>query len=411
MPVAIVDREPRVAELMGIINAATAELTAVIASVLEDGSWQIAGVRSPEHWARVHCGLSARRAIDLVRLAERRKELPECVALFDAGLITEDAACAIARRAPAERDAELAELAPHLMHPQLLRALRSFSKPKPKKPEPERQREVSFGADEDGWWRMIVGTSLDDGSVFELALRRARDQLFHERHPDQETENPRTSTITWADALRRMADLALANLDGAGRRPGERYQVVFHLDPTQGDARLHLGPILPDTLRRYLLCDADVRAMFEHNDVLLAMTSRLRTVDDRMRSFIENRDGGCRVPGCEQTWWLHIHHIVHWEDGGTTTSENLCCLCPYHHRLHHEGLLGITGDPSTSTGLIFTDKYGRPIVPVAPTPPEQLPDPPETPYVHPTGEHVDWRWVSWQDFERWHQRHGPPNSN
>src|SRR3954449_4299526 len=146
MPVAMVDREPRVAELMGIINAATAELTALVSSVLEDESWQMPGVSSPQHWVRVTCGVSARRAMELVRVAERRRELPECVALFDAGLMTEDAACAIAKRAPAERDGELANLAPHLMHPQLLRALASM--PKPKTPEPERERQVSFGADD-----------------------------------------------------------------------------------------------------------------------------------------------------------------------------------------------------------------------------------------------------------------------
>src|SRR3954447_2038372 len=171
MPVAVVDREPRVAELMGIINAATAELTALVASVLEDGSWQIPGVSSPQHWVRVTCGVSARRAIELGRLAERRAELPQWGALFDAGLMPEDAACAIAKRAPIERDGELANLAPHLMHPQLLRALGSMPKPEPKEPEPEREREreVSFGAGDDAWWKMVVGTSLDDGAVIELA--------------------------------------------------------------------------------------------------------------------------------------------------------------------------------------------------------------------------------------------------
>src|SRR3954462_8364820 len=168
MPVAMVDREPRVAELMGIINAATAELTALIGSVLEDESWQMPGVSSPQHWVRVTCGVSARRAIELVRLAERRAELPECVALFDAGLMTEDAACAIAKRAPAERDAEMANLAPHLMHPQLLRALGLLPKPKKPGPDPERERQVSFGGDDDGWWKMTVGTSIDDGAVIEL---------------------------------------------------------------------------------------------------------------------------------------------------------------------------------------------------------------------------------------------------
>src|SRR4051812_49886801 len=98
MPVAMVDREPRVAELMGIINAATAELTALVASVLEDESWQMPGISSPQHWVRVTCGVSARRAVELVRVAERRAGLPRGVALFDAGLVSEGAGGGVAPR-------------------------------------------------------------------------------------------------------------------------------------------------------------------------------------------------------------------------------------------------------------------------------------------------------------------------
>ncbi|MEY2588606.1 MAG: hypothetical protein QOJ67_590 [Acidimicrobiaceae bacterium] len=411
MSVAVCERETRVAELMGIINSATAELTALIASVLEDGSWQLSGIRSPQHWVTWQCGVSPGRAHQLVTMARRRDELPACTELFDAGQLSEDALAAIAKRAPAERDAEVANLAPHLLHTQLVRVLGSLPKPEATpEPEPEPvppKRDVGFGADED-LWRLASSLGLDEGALVELALRSARNQLFAERHPDD--ENPRTSTVTWADALVRLAELALTNLGGPGR-PGDRFQVIVHLDPTDQTARLHLGPMLPDSLRRYLACDADLRAMYEHNGVLHAMTSRLRTVDDRMRCFIEHRDGGCRAPGCTQKRWLHIHHIVHWEDGGPTASPNLCALCPHHHRLHHHGQLGITGDPSTPTGLTFTDEHGRVIAPIPPIPPDEPPDPPPVPYVHPTGEHLDWRWIMWQDLQRWRRRHDPPTPN
>ena len=68
---------------------------------------------------------------------------------------------------------------------------------------------------------------------------------------------------------------------------------------------------------------------------------------------------GCVVPGCGRRRRLHVHHIVHDEDGGTTVPANLCCLCPAHHRLHHAGRLGIAGDPTKPDGLRFTDQSGR----------------------------------------------------
>src|SRR4051812_11212975 len=108
--------EARVAELMGMVNVATAELVAVIADVLDDETWGIAGgIKSPEHWVTWQCGVSHAHAESLVRMARRRSELPQLVELFDSGQITEDVMAAIARRAPAERDAEIAERVPQLL--------------------------------------------------------------------------------------------------------------------------------------------------------------------------------------------------------------------------------------------------------------------------------------------------------
>ena len=69
-----------------------------------------------------------------------------------------------------------------------------------------------------------------------------------------------------------------------------------------------------------------------------------------------------RCPGCGATRGLHAHHIRHWEDGGPTELDNLVLLCPYHHRLHHRGVITITGParrshrhrqrrPSTERGI------------------------------------------------------------
>ncbi len=113
-----------------------------------------------------------------------------------------------------------------------------------------------------------------------------------------------------------------------------------------------------------------------------------RTVPNRTRLAIEERDGGCRVPGCDRDKWLHVHHVVHWEDGGTTDTTNLMALCSRHHRLHHRGQLGISGDADVPHGITFTDARGRALASAGrPTPPtEPLPT---GNWVHPTGERLD----------------------
>jgi hypothetical protein len=63
-----------------------------------------------------------------------------------------------------------------------------------------------------------------------------------------------------------------------------------------------------------------------------------------------------------QRRFVHAHHITYWEDGGTTTAENLICLCPLHHRLLHLGELTIEGDPQAGT-VVFRDRWGRALAP------------------------------------------------
>ncbi|MDN5803982.1 MAG: HNH endonuclease [Microlunatus sp.] len=44
------------------------------------------------------------------------------------------------------------------------------------------------------------------------------------------------------------------------------------------------------------------------------------------------RDGGCSFPGCTtRPEWCERHHIVAWQDGGSTNLDNLTLLCRYHH--------------------------------------------------------------------------------
>jgi hypothetical protein len=242
--------------------------------------------------------------------------------------------------------------------------------------------------------------SPDEGALAQKALEAARDAEFDDRKGDRETRVP----VGWSDALGRWARAGLDGLDPAlarGKPRGERFQAIFHLeaDPHDGDplAHLHLGPALPDGLRRYLLCDAKVRAAIERDGQLVGISPLMPTVDVRLRHQIEERDRGCRFPGCSQMRWTHVHHIVHREDRGLTVPSNLCVLCPFHHRLHHQGAFHIDGDPNRPDGLRFSDKWGQPIEAPRPQRPAQLPPQgaPPAHYTPPSGEHLHTRWFSW----------------
>lgn len=173
-----------------------------------------------------------------------------------------------------------------------------------------------------------------------------------------------------ADALLAMAEGALSA--GEARLPGtDRYLVHAHLgaSPVGGnELGLHLGVVLPDHLRHLLSCDGRLRPVLERDGVPCSVGRSQRIVPRRLRLLIEQRDGGCVVPGCGRRFGLEVHHIVHWEHGGETSTGNLVCLCRKHHRAHHLGLLGIVGDADVGMhcpgGVCFADRRGAPIGPV-----------------------------------------------
>ena len=167
-----------------------------------------------------------------------------------------------------------------------------------------------------------------------------------------------------------------------------------------GSANLHLGPGLAPGLRRLVSCDARVRAVFEQAGRAVSVGRAFRTVPDRTRIVVEDRDRGCRVPGCDRRRWLHVHHITHWEDGGTTDTANLVALCQFHHRLHHRGGLGVTGNADDPEGVVFTDERGRALAACGrPVPPGGRPWPPGH-WTHPAGERYDPSWVHFDERNR-----------
>ena len=92
----------------------------------------------------------------------------------------------------------------------------------------------------------------------------------------------------------------------------------------------------------------------------VAEGSRQRIVPRALRRQLGRRDDyTCRFPHCETTHKLHAHHIHHWIHGGATTLDNLVMLCPYHHRLIHEGGWTITG--SANGELVFVAPRGEQI--------------------------------------------------
>ncbi len=358
-------------------------LVGLIARVLALGAWEGVGIRSAEQWVAWKCGVSPARARRLVAMARRLAELPETKAAMEAGELAEDQVAVICRHAPAGIDGQAAELARSATVVQLQRVLGSYglqsspsSSEAPAAGPVEEPRWVSFGHRDDGSWSLSARLPADQGALVERALTAARDVLFRAGEGDSSAgrgSGPAPADVSWSDALVAVADRSLS--PAAGVRPhGDRHLVLLHVEAGAEGApagHLHLGPGVGDGLRRFLSCDARVRPVLERGGRPVSVGRAFRTVPDRTRMVVEERDRGCRVPGCDRSRWLHIHHIRHWDEGGPSDTANLIALCQHHHRLHHRGGLGIRGDADDPNGITFTDERGRRLQPtgrpVAPT--------------------------------------------
>ncbi len=409
--------ERRASDLMGVISAATAELVDVLADALDRKVWHGYGIKSPEHWASVRFGVSASHASRLVAAARELRDLPKIRAAFAAGEITEDHVAVIIRAGVTEfHDGEVASLAQVATVPQLRKGLSFLPKP-PAEPEaepaagPERAPEpvvrpyVSFGVRDDGMWAINGRLRPEDGELVQKALFAGRDAEFRARY-GKDADPSERDDVSWSDALIRMAHGALDGLDPstkAGRPPGDRYQVIIHMDGTTGEAEYHLGAGLDRLSRRQICCDCMIRTWTVGADGNVNLARRKHVVSSRLRTVVEHRDGGCAVPGCSATHWLTVHHLWHWEDGGPTDTWNLITLCPAHHRAIHSGEYRIDGNPDRPDTLGFIDARGRPIGLSPPTPPGQSPadaaqalgiNPPR--YKTRSGERADWNNLIWR---------------
>jgi hypothetical protein len=391
------------AELSGQRNAIDGRIVEIVAEVEREELCGVTGARSVPALVAWKTGCSSGNAHTIATVARRLEEFPRCVAGMRQGRLSLDQVGVIAARAGAGSDEHYAELAAVATVSQLRTAVKLEPRPQPE-PRPEPERSITTTTNEWGsCYRITLGHH--DAATFDAALASHRDALIAEWKRDhgegQGASGQRPPLPSTAEAFMRLVE---AGWDAeATRRPhGQHTTVVVHFDVERRAAALHLGPLLSDAERRYLTCDATCEVWFERHGEVIGAGRATRVINRRLRRALEYRDRMCAVPGCGATRGLHAHHIRHWEDGGPTELANLVLVCPYHHRLHHRGVITITGP---ADALIVTDDAGRLLSPGSLARPPTQPPPAVAPCPGPTGERAHWWW--YEPF----QPQPPPTTN
>jgi hypothetical protein len=172
--------------------------------------------------------------------------------------------------------------------------------------------------------------------------------------PEDEGRSPYQVSLTTCAVCARTWERSRGELVEVGAEVGERAQCDAQIiGPAPApDACTHVG----DGPARTTPLDATaVPATPVGHGTDLSTANQ--TVTPRFRRMITARDKGkCCVPGCRNTRWLELHHVVAQAAGGAHDPEVIALICSTHHRLLHMGRLVIEG--RYSTGFRFTHADG-----------------------------------------------------
>ena len=378
------------AELSAHLDAATARLLELIRAFDAGGGWNT-GFRSCAAWLCWRVGLDLGAARERVRVARALGALPRLAQALARGELSYAKVRALTRVATPDTEERLLAVGRAGTAEQVERIVRGgrrVDRIAEGREAAQRHagRSLQVYQDKDGMVVIRGRLEPEAGAVLMQALAAARETLY-QRAADVSTFDVPAETPTpsmaqqQADALALLAETAAHHGIDPGA-PGERYQVVVHVDgPVLADADAPGQSILEDGARisaetsQRLACDAS-RVVMRHgaDGRVVEVDARTRTIPPALRRALHYRDHGCRFPGCGLRFGQG-HHIRHWAHGGPTTLSNLTLLCRRHHRAVHEEGYQVHRQPDGD--LCFQRPDGE-VVPAIPAPPAVSADPVQT---------------------------------
>ncbi len=215
-----------------------------------------------------------------------------------------------------------------------------------------RRKAALFNGDEG---MVVLHAELDpvSGERVKTALDGLCDRMYRD---DFQTGNDRTYEQRCADALvslvaqtpnRTGEDVAAVDADANDADEAvpevvpQATTLLVKVDYDALTGRLKNAALIDDTpidldeLRR-IACDAGViPAIFSAEGMPLYLGRRQRAASQTQKLALQVRDKHCKGCGIRATA-CEAHHIIWWQNGGTTDITNLKLLCPKCHTKVHE---------------------------------------------------------------------------
>lgn len=302
----------------GTLTRYRALLGRLILAMERTGAYLEFGCSGGVHYAILQLGLPARTARILVRVTRELESLPYLRYLANNGLIEWSKLREIVRVATAETERQWAELC----------------------------GERTYAEVEDLVARSGRGEIPPDRSV----VPGPRSELRCRFEPDQMAVVERGLQVMCQEAGRALSMAEAIEWLFAEKLAG--HPVDEEIPESIREEELK-------NLRWTDVINAETEACPNNGGVEI-VNPRSRLPTKAQRRQILRRDGYCcAVPGCPNSIWLDVHHIIYYSLGGLTAGENLITLCTKCHKNVHDGRLAIIG--SAPHGLRFLNESGRDI--------------------------------------------------
>ncbi len=342
--------------------------------------WKNSGARHCAAWMNFEIGISMQLSWEYLRVGRKLQLLPTLKALFRAGTLSWSKVRLISRVADQESEPLLCHAALDSSVSDVKRLCESYRWSEERNSENDINDENSRALKQ---WdsRSLTWSEVSNGCTrIQLILPPEIAQAFlnsveHSMNQLDTTESKLHNTDYKMSQRRADAAILMAetSLQSAGKAiaTADRYQVMVSVDaadlplaqpspksdssqdkilnntsgrtstndtliPTKRPSVQGTGPIAHETVRR-ITCDCSLSVNKTLNGEPIDISRKSRIWPTAMERAIKERDQRCVWPGCTQSRHLHIHHIKHWADGGTTSVSNGACLCSHHHHLVHEG--------------------------------------------------------------------------
>ena len=153
----------------------------------------------------------------------------------------------------------------------------------------------------------------------------------------QVRSTPQSNGQAFTELLERISEKDLPSVGGVGAT----VVVTMTLETLMGGlgkASLDTGEVISAGTARRLACEAGIIPMVLGGQSQVLDVGRRRRFHTRaQRLAIAQRDKHCTAPGCDTPpSRCHVHHVIPWSQGGTTTVTDGRLYCSAHYAMAHD---------------------------------------------------------------------------